>query len=284
MPPLSELGRRPAHITADGHFASWFAAVAGRLLNATDFVVAGRRYRFAELEMYYSGGPHADQFSHREPVQLEDGRWYFHRTRGAYRGGSFKGLDLALGDGTAYFGILIRTLVAADGTVLDGPCVTVDHLLAQTRTASIAALDGVINDRSIWDTSSPLHIVEAEPPRAAPVYASSRVGLSLKKAKGKADAAKFVARPYRFLTEPAGISKGRPHLVLALHRAGLTPGAIRDITGVPKKTIDCYIADFARGEQAEAFDAYIGTDLGTADLCQLLGTWHAKYGSSDAAV
>lgn len=74
MPPLSELGRKPAHVTADEHFAPWFGDIAAGLLNATDFIVAGRRYRFAELEMYYSGGPHADRFSHREPVQLTDGR------------------------------------------------------------------------------------------------------------------------------------------------------------------------------------------------------------------
>jgi len=172
------------------------------------------------------------------PVQLEDGRWYFHRTRGEYRGGSFKGLDLALGDGASFFGILIRTVVTADGTILDGPCVTVDHLLAQTKTASVAALDGVNQHAGIWDTTSPLHLVEAEKPRTATVYQSSRVGLSLKKAKGKADAPKFVARPYRYLTEPAGISKGKPHLVLALHRTGHTAEAIRDIIDMPKKTID----------------------------------------------
>ncbi|QJW97555.1 hypothetical protein [Frigoriglobus tundricola] len=278
MPPLSELGRRPAHATADEHFAPWFAAVANRLLNATDFVVAGDRYRFAELEMYYSGGAHPDLFAHRDPVQLEAGRWYFHRTRGEYRGGSFKGLDIALGDGTAYFGVLVRSLVAADDTVLDGPCVTVDHLLAKTKTATVAALDGVINARSVWDPSSPLHIVDADPPRTAQVYQCSRVGLSLKKAKGKADAPRFVARPYRFMTEPAGISKGKPHLVLALHRVGHTAEEIRAIIGMPKKTIDRYIADFTAGGQAETFDAYIGKDLSTADLCKLLGTWHAKYG------
>jgi len=282
MPPLSELGRRPAHTTADEHFAPWFAEVANRLLNATDFVVAGDRYRFAELEMYYSGGAHPDLFAHRDPVQLEDGRWYFHRTRGEYRGGSFKGLDIALGDGTAFFGILIRTLVAQDGTVLDGPCVTVDHLLAKTKTATVAALDGVINARSVWDSSSPLHIAEAEAPRTAKVYPCSRVGLSLKKAKGKVDAPRFVARPYRYLTEPTNISKGKPHLVLALHRTGHTAEQIRDIIGMPKKTIERYIADFTAGGQLESFDTYIGQDLSTADLCKMLGTWHAKHGTPKA--
>lgn len=279
MPPLSELSRKPKHVTADEHFTPWFVDIANRLLNTTDFVVAGKRYRFAELEMYYSGWGHSDLFAHRDPVQLEEGRWYFHRTRGEYRGGSFKGLDLALGDGASYFGILIRTVVAADGTVLDGPCVTVDHLLAQTKTASVAALDGVINSRSLWDTTSPLHVVEAEKPRTAIVYQCSRVGLSLKKAKGKADAPKFVARPYRFLTEPEAISKGRPHLILGLHRAGRTNEEISTITGVPKKTIERYVADFTAGKAVENFECYIGKDLNTADLCKMLGTWHVKYGN-----
>jgi len=278
MSSLSELSRKPAHVVADEHFTPWFAEIASRLLNACDFVVAGNRYRFAELEMYYSGGAHPDLFAHRDPLQLEAGRWYFHRTRGEYRGGSFKGLDLTLGDGTSYFGILIRTVVASDGAVLDGPCVTVDHLLAKTKAASVSALDGLINARSIWDVSSPLHITEAEKPRSATVYQSSRVGLSLKKSKGKPDAPRFIGRPYRFLTEPAGISKGKAHLVLTLHRAGHTAEAIRELIGMPKKTIDRYIADFALGMPAKDFEAYIGKDLGTADLCKLLGTWHAKYG------
>src|SRR5829696_6100195 len=238
MPPINEIGRKPKHVTADEHYAPWFNELANRLLNETDFIVAGKRYRFAEIEMYYSGWGHSDLFAHRDPVQLEDGRWYFHRTRGEYRGGSFKGLDIALGDGASYFGILIRTIVTPDGTVIDGPSLTVDHILAQTKTASVAALDGVISARSIWDTTSPLHVVEVEKPRTATVYQCSRVGLSLKKAKGKADAPRFVARPYRFLTEPAAISKGRPHLILALHRTGHSPDAIHKATGVAKKTIE----------------------------------------------
>jgi type II secretory pathway pseudopilin PulG len=84
----------------------------------------------------------------------------------------------------------------------------------------------------------------------------------------------------RFLTEPQLISKGRPHLILALHRAGRTPDEIREITGVARKTIDGYVTHFTTGTQAEGFDDYIGKDLSTAELCQMLGTWHAKHGSS----
>jgi hypothetical protein len=275
--PLSDLGAKPAHVTADEHFDPWFGQLVGKLLNETDFVVNGAAYRFAELEVYYHGTGHADLFAHRDPVQLENGRWYFHRTRGEYRGGSFKGLDLAFGDGKAHFGILIRTVVAGDGTVLDGPCVTVDHLLAKTKAASVAALDGLINARKIWDATSPLSIRESAKPRAAAVYRSSRVGLSLKKAQGKPDAPKFVARPYRFLTDPRDISKGKIHLALALHRQGETADAIAQLTGCPKKTVERYVKDFEAGKPVANFDGYVGKDLATADLCKMLGTWTAKY-------
>ena len=276
---LAGLGVKPTHVTADEHFEPWLVGIVGQLLNGVEFLVAGNSYRFAELEAYYSGPGHPDLFAHRDPVQLENGRWYFHRTRGEYRGGSFKGLDLAFGDGTAFFGVLIRTIVTPEGTLIDGPSLMVDHLLAQTKAASVAVLDGLIAGRKVWDESAPLAIRVLQTPRTATVYQCSRVGLSLKKAKGKADAPKFVARPYRFLTEPRAISKGKPHLVLALHRQGQTPDAIAQATGCPKKTVERYIKDFEAGKAVADFEGYIGKDLGTADLCKMLGTWAAKYGA-----
>ncbi len=278
MTALAELGARPPHVVADEDFGPWLAALAGRLLNEIDFVVNGVAYRFAELEAYYHGPGHADLFAHRDPVQLENGRWYFHRTCGEYRGGSFKGLDLAFGDGTAHFGILIRTVVGPGDTFLDGPCVTVDHLLARTKAASVAALDGLIGGRKIWDAASPLSIRMTEIPRTAEVFRCSRVGLSLKKAHGKPDAPKFVARPYRYLTEPRAITKGKPHLVLALHRRGETPEVISRLTACPKKTVERYVADFEAGKAVPDFEGYVGKDLSTGELCKLLGTWSAKHG------
>ena len=278
MSSLAALGAKPAWVTADADYAKWFAELLGRLLNGIDLVVAGAAYRFAELEAYYHGPGHPDLFAHRDPVQLENGRWYFHRTRGEYRGGSFKGLDLAFGDGKAHFGILIRTIVGPDGTVIDGPSLTVDHLLARTQSKDVAALDAEIGARKVWDATAPLSVRESAKPRTAAVYQCSRVGLTLKWARGRPDAPKFVGRPYRFLTEPKAISKGKPHLVLALHRRGETPEAIAQLTGCPKKTVERYVKDFTEGKAAPNFDAYIGKELGTADLCKLLGTWAAKYG------
>src|SRR5262249_12621983 len=71
MPSLEGIGARPAHVTAEEHFAPWFAELVGRLLNSTDLLVGGTPYRFAELETYYHGPQHPDLFAHRDPVQLE---------------------------------------------------------------------------------------------------------------------------------------------------------------------------------------------------------------------
>jgi hypothetical protein len=263
---------------ADPHFGPWFAALADRLLTATDFIVAGRPYRFAELEAYYFSPAHPDPFTHRDPVQLHPGRWYFHRTGGVYRGGSFKGVDLTFGDGAATFGVLIRTVVAPDGAVIDGPSLVVDHLLARTGAATVPALDARIAGRLAWDGSSPLAVREAKPVRTADVLATARVGLSLKRHRGNPDGPRFVMRPYRYLTELRAVTKGRPQTVLALHQQGKDTAAIQSLTGVPKKTIDRYVADFAAGKDEPDFGRYVGRDLGTAELCKLMGTWAAEYG------
>jgi hypothetical protein len=275
---FAELAVKPAHVIAEEQFGPWLAELAGRLLNATDFIVNGVAYRLAELEAYYHGPGHLDPFAHRDPVQIENGRWYFHRTGGVYRGGSFKGLDFTFGDGTAHFGVLIRTVVAPDGTVIDGPSVTVDHLLSQTKTKSVAELDKLIGTRRVWDRSAPLSVAAAKPTREAAVYRTSRVGLSLRKAKGVPAAARFVGRPYRYLTEPKAISKGKVHLVLALYHRGEPAVAISRLTGSPLKAVRRYVADFEAGKAVADFDGYIGRDLGTAELCKLLGTWAAKHG------
>jgi hypothetical protein len=278
VPHLHELAVKPPGVVAEAEFAPWLADVVGFLLNRTELVVGDVTFRFAELEAYYHGPGHRDAFAHRDPVQLENGRWYFHRSRGVYRGGSFKGLDFAFGDGTAHFGVLIRTVVSSLAGLIDGPSLTVDHLLGCTEYGSVAELDAAIGTRRVWDETAPLSVRESAEPRDAAVYQTSRVGLSLKRAKGIPDAPRFVGKPYRFLTEPRAIAKGKVHLVLSLHRRGQTAEAIAATTGTPRRTADRYVADFAAGKSVTNFDPYIGKDLSTAELCKMLGTWAAKYG------
>jgi len=281
MPPIPEWNRKPPAVNADAQFGPWFADLAARLLNTTDLVIAGVPYRFAELEAYYYGEGHPDPFTHRDPLQLQNGRWYFHRTAGEYRGGSFKGVDLTFGDGKALFGMLVRTIVAPGGEVIDGPSLTVDHVLALTGTADVAALDAQIAGRPFWDPTSPVWVRGSAGPRSATVYHTARVGLSLKRSrKGRTDTPMYVMRPYRFLTEPRGIGKGKPQLVCALHQNGLDAAGIHGLTGTPRKTVERYVADFEAGKTEASFDPYFGVDLGPAGVCKLLGAWAAKYASA----
>src|SRR2546425_4308376 len=126
LPSLPGLGVKPPHVLGEDDFGSWFDALAGHLLNGVELLVDGDAYRLAEVEAYYHGGAHRDPFSHRHPLQLGTGPWYFHRAGQAYRGGSFKGVDLSFGDGTATFGLLFRSIAAPDGTLIGGPSLVVD--------------------------------------------------------------------------------------------------------------------------------------------------------------
>ena len=107
--------------------------MADCLLNSFRLIIANKRYRIIETEVYYRGPHHVDPFAHRDPIQLQCDRWYVHRTGGSYNGGSFKGLDITFGDGRASGGWLIRGLEQCDGTHIDGPSLVVDHILASAK-------------------------------------------------------------------------------------------------------------------------------------------------------
>lgn len=262
---------RPAGLTDLGAVHAAFAAIADRLLNRCRLLVLGQPHRLAEVEFYYHAAEHPDTFAHRDPLQETRGRWYFHKTRGTYRGGSFKGVDLTFGAPAAHGGILIRSLEKPDGDLVDGPSLLVDHLLATTKCAAVAVLDGRIAGRSAWDEKNPLHLEEASPGDPKPVLATARVGLTLKKAGTAAEPRRFVVRRYRFVSEPRRLSKGKLHIVLALHQDGKSVEEIVALSGCPRKTVERYVADFRQGEKDASFDPFIGAELGPADLCKLHG-------------
>ncbi|MBY0527436.1 MAG: hypothetical protein K2R98_28830 [Gemmataceae bacterium] len=256
-----------------------FAALAARLLAGAKLHVRGEPHQLVEIEFYYHSATHPDPFTHGEPLQQECGRWHFHRTRGSYRGGSFKGLDLTFGTSGVYGGILIRGLQAPDGTRIDGPSLCVDYLLTKTGTPNVAALDNAIACRLAWDTQSPLALVEIDAEESTDPLRSARVGLSLKRATNASLMPLYLLRRYRYLRDPRRIGKGKLHVVLALHAAGLDAGAIGKRTGCPRRTVDRYIAEFEIGRREVDFTPYFGTDLTPRQLCRLHGAWHTRFGA-----
>ena len=272
--------QRPVTFPRAHLVSPWFARMAKALLTEARLVVRGEPHRLVEVEFYHHGAFHPDVFAHRDPVQVHPGRWYFHRSFGTYRGGSFKGLDITFSDGTTHGGILIRSVEAADGALVVGPSLTVDWLLRKASFMDVPALDREIGTRQIGDEISPLFL-HAGPPEERTILRTARVGLSLKRSRpANVEATRFVLAPYRFLTEPRRITKGKVQMVLALHIQGKDPSTIRTMTACPLKTVQRYIADFETGKQAADFGPFFSKDLGPTELCQLHGVWYAIWGPS----
>jgi len=270
---------RPADFS-DGPVAlAWFSNIAETLLNRCEVVVGGVVHHLIEVEFYCNTEGHKDPFTHGDPMQKLWGHWYFHRTNGVLRSGSFKGVDLSFGDGQGFCGVLCRGLEAEDGTVIDGPSLLVDRLLEMTRFSSLQALDKAVAARKAWDPGNHVLLRESAQPRSDPLLQTPRVGLSLKKATGNSSMHAFLMRPYRFLTQPRKTAKGKTHMALALHARGLSPEEISARTGCPLKSVRSYIADFEAGRQETDFTPYHGADMKGADLCRVYGLWHAHYGS-----
>jgi len=270
--------RKPTRLEAPGVAETWFDAIAEKLLNGATLRAGGKAHRLVEVEFYLHGAEHPDPFAHRDPLQLQCGRWYFHRTAGAYRSGSFKGLDLTFGDGTMHGGVLLRGLETEDGTLIDGPSLLVDHLLKLTKAASVRVLDSMIANRAAWDASSPVRLEDTDSARTQPLFRCGRVGLTLKNARNKPAATRFILKPYRYLSEPRRISKGKLHVVIAMHARGILPSEIRDRTGCPTGAIERWVTDYQEGITESDFTPYFGIELGPRELARLHGSWYAKYG------
>jgi 3-methyladenine DNA glycosylase Mpg len=266
------LARMPPPHAAEAEYPPAFLRMAELLLHGTTLRVAGVPHRLTEIEFYVNGPGHRDPFIHGDPMQKKGGFWYFHRTGGRYRSGTYKGLDIAIGHEDRFGGILIRGVEQLEPLprLLDGPCVCVDHLLALNGAPSIEQLvsrfDGKIDAPAGGE--SPLSLEVAAAPRKQPIFACPRVGLTLKRSASE-EGQKFLARPYRFLSEPKAIKKGKPNLVTALHRAGRSVPEIVALSGAPKARVVRYVAAFesGKGRPAEQYRE----ELSSEQLCELFG-------------
>ncbi len=226
-------------------------------------VIAGEPHRVTEAELYVRAPNHVDPFTHGDPIQQQLGQWYFHRSGGTYRGGTYKGLDIAFGAGGAYAAVLLRGIVGE--SLIDGPCLVVEHILARTRCASIDELVAR-HGLAIEDATSALRVEPAS--HAIAIHATARIGLTLKKGN-TLERRRYLARPYRFLSEPARIKKGKPHLVCALHAQGRAAAEIAEVAALRRSIVDAYVAAYEAGRTMSP--AAFTADLSGSQICSLLG-------------
>jgi len=115
LPQLLDFDMASLKSVAD--YRALFGEIADKLMNEYVLAVGNKKqfYRIAEIEFYFKGvdGVHPDTFTHCDDFQRANGQWYFHRSGNSYRGGTYKGLDLAFGKGEkGHGGILIRSLLS----------------------------------------------------------------------------------------------------------------------------------------------------------------------------
>ncbi len=275
--------RRPDDARGEDAAAAWFSRLAENMLNKTGIMIAGALHRFVELEVYLDDpAAHPDPFTHGHPLQRRSGRWYLHRVGDGLRGGSFKGIDLTIGTPNAAGGVLVRGLERPDGAIIDGPSLCVDHMIAGTGSADIAALDRAIGQAPAWDEALPVRLVALDADEDRTVYRTGRVGLTLKRVAEHPGMVATVLRRYRYLTRPRGTRKGKQYLTLALHAAGRDAADIQRVTGTPVATLRRHIKAFEAGardhEDDPALTAFHGKKLTPERLAQLHGAWYHHYG------
>jgi hypothetical protein len=228
---LARVNSRRASVDVAVHLAS----LAHFLLNRTSLVIASIPHRLTEVEVYFHSDRHPDPYPHRHPAQTGVNRWYFHQTGKGFRGGSYKGVDVTIGEGKAIGGILFRGLEKPDGTLIDGPSLQVDHWLRLTGEKKVADLYRRISPLDTWDQDNLVHLKAEAEDRDLEIFSSARVGLPWRPFDPLR--LEYLTKPYRFLTEPKRIRKGKGATILGLIREKQDDDTIHRLTGSPRRSI-----------------------------------------------
>jgi len=110
-----------------------FGDISNQIMNCMVFRIKDKTFRICEIEMYLNNQTHNDPYVHSNQDQKNFGKFYFHKySNGTYKSGTWKGMDIVLGNQDTYFGILIISIMDLDtNTFIEGPCKCVNKLLEQ---------------------------------------------------------------------------------------------------------------------------------------------------------
>ncbi|KAH3756716.1 hypothetical protein Pelo_11485 [Pelomyxa schiedti] len=269
-------------IPDDKLFEKEFDRIANFLFNSCTLYIGQLPHYFAELEFYFNAYAHKDTFTHGDAMQMTYGNWYFHKTGGKYRSGTFKGMDLTFGPSGAYGGILVRGLYdPSSKTIKDGPCVCVDYILKMNKADSI---DKFVRSHGTFVTLQPGEdctkralwlAAHPDAPRNAKLIKSPRVGLSLKNSTQNKES--YIMRPYRYVAYPGLTKKGKHHMAMWLLQQGTPQASIRQTLCSTSATITKWVQSYESGKSKEP-SAFIGGDLSQAEkVCELYGACSNRF-------
>lgn len=255
---------------------SWFARLARGLLHHMVLMVDHAPHDILEVEFYLTSPQHLDPFTHAHPSQTSCGRWYMHRQGQGFSNGTYKGLDVTFGPQQARGGVLIRTLRAPGGARVNGSCMCVDAIMERLGLDHVADLGACILPSGAFDPSSPVHIALRPRPLKAPIWPTSRVGLTLKRQAQRPSMPEFIARPYR-MTTALDVPKGRVHTAVAMLKRGVEEQDIAQRVGTRPSHVRALARAYAQG-QTRSPETFAHERLNAMTLAQLQGACDAAFG------
>lgn len=249
------------------NYANKFKIMAEEILNKFELYIKDKIYNIEEIEIYFRSSEHDDVYVHCSDNQLTKGEWYFHKFKsGAYKGGTYKGLDMTFGDENKkeYGGILIRS-ISSDDDFITGPSNVVTHIMSKIGKDSVSDTVKSLDTMEINNKKNPFHIkYDISKEKTKTVFSGPRVGLSFRSLE-------YTFIEYRFLTNPHKIPKYRSTIITKLHKDKLDPANICLMTKIKEDTIKKYIDEFELGKK----ENYTKNDMNVNKINKLYG-WYNK--------
>ncbi len=186
-----------------------FNEITNKILNESALSINNKIYRILEIEIYLYDKDHSDTYSHCDIDQLQYGGFYFHKFKnGTYKNGTFKGMDISLGnvETQKYCGILIRAIKNLETSeIIEGPCLSVNKILEEYKASDI-------KDFVSQKYDNPLKIIDYKH-FTEQIYVGPRIGLQSKTSKIVKNP-EYVNKDYRFLIYKT--KKGKKSLKLLI--------------------------------------------------------------------
>lgn len=224
-----------------------FDKIANTLLNKSTLCIADKEFRICEIEFYLKNDEHNDVYTHADEDQKSVGKWYFHKRGGAYKGGTFKGLDLTFGK-DSYGGVLIRSIQNNQtNKIIEGPCRVVNQILSLTNNLAIKDLVPFNAPQlDALDPTSPLYVKSSALKDKEEIFTGPRVGLTLRYTTE--DRKDYLMKPYRYLIKFPSIKKNWATVIYKLHQEGLSVKEIHEKTTYKTRVIEKAIASYDSAE------------------------------------
>lgn len=261
------------------------------LLHDCVLIIGSKEHRIREIEMYFTSEQHQDPFTHCHPLQSTSMNWYFHRMNNSpnasYKGGSFKGLDITIGNKNKNFagGILIRSLEEIQTKkIICGPSLCVDYILNTNSCDSVDSfvktklndnLDATCNMQSYLFLKDTTGVPRKEARKK--IIFTARIGLYFtKKDVSLEKQQQFIFKLYRAVSDHFQISKGKVLAIVALLEKGTSVSEIMQLTGCTHKMVSKYTCWFYDGQNMNP-NSFIGNKWTEAQLCTCYASVTKKF-------